>query len=207
MVIFHPELDDEAMPQAIERVQSQLRGAQATVTVVNHDVPWGRRRLAYPIRHEGRDLRDGFYVLYYFNAESGQVAEFERDLKLNTQVIRYLLTQQTTPTMEPPPTQPPAEAAADGATEGADAATAAPAGAAAPAAESAPTGDATPSDDAPPAPPAGEAPVDTEDTAAAETPSITPDNAPSVLDVGGSESPASGVEPSPEAPVTEPDPS
>jgi hypothetical protein len=48
--------------------------------------------LAYPIRHQGRDVRDGYYVLYYFDAQSTQIGEIEREIRLNDQLIRHILT-------------------------------------------------------------------------------------------------------------------
>ena len=101
MVIFHPELSEEDVVSEADRVQGYLTSAEASVTHVNRDAPWGRRRLAYPIRHGGRDLRDGIYALYYFNAESGRIVDVEREIKLNDRIIRYLLTQQIAPIAEP----------------------------------------------------------------------------------------------------------
>jgi len=102
MVIFHPETEDEALAELIGRVQSYITDVDGTITVLNRENPWGRRRLAYPIRHESRDLRDGIYVLVYFDVEASRTVEIEREIKLNTRIIRYMLIQQTTPKMEPP---------------------------------------------------------------------------------------------------------
>ena len=102
MVIFHPETEDEALAELIGRVQSYITDVDGTVTVLNRESPWGRRRLAYPIRHESRDLRDGIYVLVYFDVEASRTVEIEREIKLNTRIIRYMLIQQSTPKMEPP---------------------------------------------------------------------------------------------------------
>ena len=102
MVIFHPETEEEALGEQIDRVRSYITDADGTVTVLNRENPWGRRRLAYPIRHESRDLRDGIYVLIYFDTEASRTVDIERELKLNTRIIRYMLIQQSTPTMEPP---------------------------------------------------------------------------------------------------------
>lgn len=121
MVIFHPETEDEALAEQIDRVRSYVTGVDGTVTVVNRDNPWGRRRLAYPIRHESRDLRDGIYVLVYFDAEASRTFEIERELKLNTRIIRYMLIQQSTPTMEPPAPVEAAAPPADGQAVSADA--------------------------------------------------------------------------------------
>ncbi len=101
MVVFHPELSEEDLVSESDNVQGYLTAAEATVTHVNREAPWGRRRLADPIRHGGRDLRDGIYTLYYFNAESGRIEEMEREIKLNDRIIRYLLTVQIAPIAEP----------------------------------------------------------------------------------------------------------
>ena len=112
MVIFHPETEEEALAEQIDRVRSYITDVDGTVTVLNRENPWGRRRLAYPIRHEGRDLRDGIYVLIYFDTEASRTVDIERELKLNTRIIRYMLIQQSTPTMEPPAPPPVEEAPA-----------------------------------------------------------------------------------------------
>src|SRR5688500_6304498 len=101
MVIFHPELSEEDIAGESDRVQGFLTTAEASITHVNRDAPWGRRRLAYPIRHGGRDLRDGIIALYYFTAEPGRIEDMEREIKLSDRIIRYLLTQQIAPIAEP----------------------------------------------------------------------------------------------------------
>ena len=125
MVIFHPELSEEDLVSEGGKVEAHITGAEGAIRLVNRETPWGRRRLAYPIRHGSRDIRDGVYVLYYFSAESGKIEEIEREIKLQDRIIRYLLTQQTTPLMEPAPAE--GEEGAEGATsEGTEAAAAAP---------------------------------------------------------------------------------
>jgi len=105
MVIFHPELSEEDLVSEGGKVEAHITGVDGSIRLVNREAPWGRRRLAYPIRHGSRDIRDGVYVLYYFTAESGKIEEIEREIKLQDRIIRYLLTQQTTPLMEPAPAE------------------------------------------------------------------------------------------------------
>jgi len=101
MVIFHPELSEEDLATEIATVEGWIVAQEGTLRLTNRETPWGRRRLAYPIRHGGRDLRDGVYVLLYFTSVSTVLAEIERDIKLDDKIIRYLLTQQGAPMMEP----------------------------------------------------------------------------------------------------------
>lgn len=105
MVIFHPELSEEDLASESSRVEGYITSVDGTMRLINREAPWGRRRLAYPIRHGSRDVRDGVYVLYYFTSESGKLTDIEREIKLQDRVLRYLLTQQSAPIMEPAPAE------------------------------------------------------------------------------------------------------
>jgi small subunit ribosomal protein S6 len=120
MIIIVPDVSEEDLPGAIDRVAGIIGGAGGTVTHLNRDSPWGRRRLAYPIRHQSRDIRDGFYVLYYFDAEAGAIVEIEREIKLFESVMRHMITHQVQPpampeeTMDAPAEGVATEAVAEG---------------------------------------------------------------------------------------------
>jgi small subunit ribosomal protein S6 len=109
MTILSPEVPDDELQGQLDTVARYVAAAGGAVTAVNRDSPWGRRRLAYPIRHNGRDVRDGYYTVFHLRLAPTRVVEVERDLKLNGQVLRYLITQY-----EPKATEgePGAEAAA-----------------------------------------------------------------------------------------------
>jgi len=152
MVVLHPELSEEDLATEVTTIENLIVSQGGTLRLTNRESPWGRRRLSYPIRHSGRDLRDGIYVLVYFTSVSTALGEVERDIKLDDRIIRYLLTQQGAPMMEPVVEEPEGEEGAttpEGSTPDGAPATRAP-GAEAPAADA----------------PAAEAP------AAAETPAV-----------------------------------
>ncbi len=117
MVITYPELEPEAMLAVPETVKGYIETAGGTVIKSSNESPWGRRRLAYPIRHGGRDIRDGFYTLLYFEAEPEQISDIERDLKLNEQMLRYLLLHLDAMPVFPEPETAEGETGADGETE------------------------------------------------------------------------------------------
>ena len=75
MVITYPEIEPEAMLAVPDTIKGYIETAGGTVIKSSNESPWGRRRLAYPIRHESRDVRDGFYTLMYFEAEPEQISE------------------------------------------------------------------------------------------------------------------------------------
>lgn len=83
--IFTPALEDEAVNGKLERYHAMLTGTEgATITTVDH---WGKRQLAYPIA----DQTSGYYVVAHFTAATESLPEFERLLKLDEELLRYLV--------------------------------------------------------------------------------------------------------------------
>jgi small subunit ribosomal protein S6 len=103
MVVVAPTVGEEGLAGAIERVSGYITGQGGTVSSTNNENPWGRRRLAYQID----DHRDAFYVLYRFIARAEAIIEIEREIKLDTNVIRYLVVRydELTEHEERPPRQ------------------------------------------------------------------------------------------------------
>lgn len=81
--IFDAGLEDSAINERLERFHSLL-GSPADLRV---DL-WGRRQLAYPI---GRK-EQGYYAIARYSADAKSLPEYERALKLEDGLIRYLLT-------------------------------------------------------------------------------------------------------------------
>jgi small subunit ribosomal protein S6 len=77
-------LDDEGVRSFNERLNQVVTTQKG---VVNTTEVWGRRTLAYPI---GKSV-DGVYVLLRFQMVPSAVEEVDRYLRLNENVIRYLL--------------------------------------------------------------------------------------------------------------------
>ena len=81
--IFDSGLEDTAVNERLERFHSLL-GSPADLKT-DH---WGRRQLAYPI---GRK-EQGYYVVARFTADAAALPEYERALRLDDSLVRYLLT-------------------------------------------------------------------------------------------------------------------
>lgn len=182
LYVISPRLSAEDVDAMVERVGSLIEDGGGSVSMVDN---WGRRRLAYPIRHHF----EGTYVLTHLNMPGERTAEFERTLNINEDILRHLLISGVIPGYEGPPEQevdmrrpaggrpsfadrPPSDAPAEDAptgetTEGAET----PAAEATSEAGEAPatTGAAdAPTADAPPA--EADAPAEAADTSAAEAP-------------------------------------
>ena len=81
--IFDSTLEDAAISDKLNRVHGLL--GLSGEPKVEH---WGRRQLAYQIGP--RDT--GYYVVANFEAEAAVLPEYERALKLDEGVLRYLVT-------------------------------------------------------------------------------------------------------------------
>jgi small subunit ribosomal protein S6 len=82
--IFDSTLEDAAINDKLSRFHGLLKLPQEG-TKVDH---WGRRQLAYPIGPR----ENGYYVIARYDAEPTLLPEFERALKLDDGVLRYLVT-------------------------------------------------------------------------------------------------------------------
>jgi len=85
-VIVSPEVEEEALEGAIDKVKQFVAAGGGQVT--NVDI-WGRRRLAYPIRKH----LEGYYAVIQVQISQEALPELERNLKLSEDVIRYLLVR------------------------------------------------------------------------------------------------------------------
>jgi small subunit ribosomal protein S6 len=85
--ISDPELDAQAQSDLEAKVSSRIEAAGGKMHKVDR---WGKRRLAYPIKKH----TDGYYVFYQMELPPQAAIEIERDLRLNENVLRFLLTLQ-----------------------------------------------------------------------------------------------------------------
>lgn len=86
LLIVDPRPTDEEVAALLTQLGEQVKSLGAEVTKVEN---WGKRRLAYDIRKQ----REGTYAVFEVSAEPSMVKEFERQLRLNENVLRFLTTQ------------------------------------------------------------------------------------------------------------------
>ncbi len=83
--IVHPDLDDNAYKEVVERVRVWITEAGGSVSKVDL---WGKRKLAYAIRKQ----REGQYVLMKTQMPPTFSAQLERNLRFLEPVMRFLIT-------------------------------------------------------------------------------------------------------------------
>ena len=85
-VIFRPEIAEEEIPAEIEKVSQMISQKGGVVGEVNR---WGRKRLAYPIKH----CREGNYVLTPFKMDPASALELDKSLESSERILRHLLVR------------------------------------------------------------------------------------------------------------------
>ncbi len=83
--IFDSALEEAAVTEKLARFHALIQQpGEAVQPELNH---WGKRSLAYPIRkHE-----TGYYVIAKFETSGEKLPEFERAIKLDESVLRFLV--------------------------------------------------------------------------------------------------------------------
>ena len=85
LYVIDSAMEDQARTDLIAQFQTLMTNNGATVDKVEE---WGKRRLAYPINFKN----EGYYVLVQFTAAPEFPRELERNLQINENVMRYLVT-------------------------------------------------------------------------------------------------------------------
>ncbi len=82
--IVNPEVADDALDPVINNITQFITGKGGTVADTSR---WGRKKLAYPIKH----VMEGNYILMKFKLDPSANKELENNLKIAEKIIRYLL--------------------------------------------------------------------------------------------------------------------
>ena len=85
LLIITPDHDENEAEALTNQVKGFIEGGGTLLKVD----PWGKKRLAYPIRKRS----EGYYVLYIFECESSFVAELNQSLHVIEAILRYMVVQ------------------------------------------------------------------------------------------------------------------
>lgn len=107
VAVLRPDLEADALEAAIGRIHQRVTEHGGTVKSTDR---WGKRRLAYVIQKH----RDGYYVLTVFSLDANQVARLRQTLRLQEDLLRFVVAEHHAAPPRPAPA-PAAAAAAPGA--------------------------------------------------------------------------------------------
>lgn len=98
VIIVSPlHADEESVDKIVGNLQDSIESFGGAVNSVSHSSPWGRRKLAYPIRaYAGgeasrRIFHEGFYVLMTMTLSSARVRDLEVAIKYTDPILRHLI--------------------------------------------------------------------------------------------------------------------
>lgn len=82
--ILQPKLEEDGLKALNDHFTQIVVGQKGEITTTE---PWGKRNLAYTINKFG----EGYYMLHRFNMDPKGATEVDRFLRLNEDVLRYLV--------------------------------------------------------------------------------------------------------------------
>ena len=86
VVIINPNVEENALKELIERFQT-LINTDGKVEQVNE---LGKKKLAYEIKKN----KEGYYVVYDFEANPSLIAELERNYRITDEVMKFIVVKK-----------------------------------------------------------------------------------------------------------------
>lgn len=83
MYIAIPEISDDELAKLNDSLQKVIESQGGKVVKIED---WGKRRLAYEIKHK----KEGRYVLFEIEGSGREIAELERRMRVNDYIMRYM---------------------------------------------------------------------------------------------------------------------
>ncbi len=84
MYIINEKVEEEARKALIENLAGIITREGGKVTKTNE---WGMREFAYEID----DMKKGYYVVVNFEADNAGVKEYDRLMRINANVVRFMI--------------------------------------------------------------------------------------------------------------------
>lgn len=87
VLVVDPDLTSEKQKKQLEKIKKIIADLKGEV---QKTVEWGKKELTYPIKKKNL----GYYFLWELNLPEKIYGEFDKKLKLEEGVIRYLLVRR-----------------------------------------------------------------------------------------------------------------
>ncbi|MFA6029725.1 MAG: 30S ribosomal protein S6 [Elusimicrobiota bacterium] len=83
VVVVQPRLSDEAVAEFIDKTKKSIQKGGGEILSEDR---WGRRKLAYVIKHE----REGFYFYLKFSASGALVQKMSQQFRITDDILRSM---------------------------------------------------------------------------------------------------------------------
>ncbi len=84
--IIKPNIDSEEFDKEAAKIEETIVSLEGRVLSADK---MGRKKLSYDIK----DFRDGYFVVHNFEMEPKQMSKFNRQLRLNENILRIMLLE------------------------------------------------------------------------------------------------------------------
>ncbi len=84
--ILRPDLTEDKLEADVENVRKFITSREGVIT---DTLKWGKRRLAYPIKH----FNEGVYTFIKCQMKPGTNKELETSLRISEDVLRHLIVK------------------------------------------------------------------------------------------------------------------
>lgn len=86
LYIIENSLDDENKNEIVDKFSALIESLGGTIDTIDK---WGTKKFAYEINGKN----EGYYVLVKFDANAEVPAEIDRQMKINDNIIRQMITR------------------------------------------------------------------------------------------------------------------
>lgn len=86
VAIINPNLEDEKIKNIIEKFSNLINSNGKVISVEET----GRKKLAYEIKKN----KEGFYVVFKFEANPELIQELERNYRISDEVIKFIVIKE-----------------------------------------------------------------------------------------------------------------
>ena len=86
VLVINPEVVEEKFEATVDNISRFITEKGGVISDIER---WGKRKLAYPIRH----FVEGSYVLTHFKLNPASGKELEANLQISEEVLRHLLVK------------------------------------------------------------------------------------------------------------------
>ena len=85
--VLSPEISEDQVNSTVDKVKSIIEKSNGKIENVDF---WGKKKLAYEINKN----KEGYYIVYDFEAKPSLIAELERNYRITDEVMKFIVVKK-----------------------------------------------------------------------------------------------------------------